>query len=87
MGIEQNTLTYAIINIGDVDNVDFNEIAETSADTIRKSIDESQFVIKWITEPPFITDGTVVPVGSTMNHTDALTLMATPAWTDPNGPH
>ena len=86
MGIEQNTLTYAIIIIGDVGNVDFNDIAETGADTIRKSIDESQFVIKWITEPPFITDGTVVPV-STMDHDDVLTLMATPAWTDPNGPH
>ena len=38
---------YQIINISDLSNVDFNQIYETSADTIRKSIDESLFTIKW----------------------------------------
>ena len=87
MALEQNTLTYAICNVAtDLPNINFNEVATTSAETIRKSIDETLFVTKWISTPEFITDGTVTP-SETLNHADTLTLMATPAWTDPNGPH
>jgi hypothetical protein len=40
---------YAIININDLDNVDFTQIGETSSDTIRKSLDGTMFVLKWET--------------------------------------
>ena len=84
---EQNTLTYAICNVStDLANINFNEVVTTSAETIRKSIDETLFVTKWIDIPAFVTDGTVTP-SETLNHEEALALMATPAWTDPNGPH
>ena len=79
-----NHNTYAICSLAtDLSNINFNEIPETSADTIRKSINETLFVIKWITEPEFVTDGTVTP-SAVMNHEDALTLMATPAWANPD---
>jgi hypothetical protein len=44
---------YAIIKINDLDNVDFTQIGETSVDTIRKSLDETMFVLKWETMPDF----------------------------------
>ena len=47
---------------------------------------ESQFLTKYFITPSFITDGTVTPV-SVMDHEACLTLMATAAWTDPNGPN
>ena len=72
--------TYQIINIADLNNIDFSQVYETSAETIRKSIDETLFTIKWETEPSFITDETIVPV-ETYNHADILTLMSTDAWT------
>ena len=82
-----NHYTYAICNVAtDLPNIDFNQVVETSADTIRKSIDETLFVLKWVSEPEFVTDGTVTP-SDTMDHAGALTLMATPAWTNPDGPH
>ena len=71
--------TYSIINIADLSNIDFSQVYETSQNTIRKSIDESQFVIKYSTEPSFISDGTVTPV-QTLSHANCLTLMATDAW-------
>ena len=74
--------TYAIINIADLSNIDFSQVGETDENTIRKSLDETQFVLKWNTEPTFITDGTVVPV-QTLTHEQALTLMATPEWSEP----
>jgi hypothetical protein len=53
---------YAIININDLDNVDFTQIGETSADTIRRSLDGFKFVLKWVQEPTFIKDGTITPL-------------------------
>jgi hypothetical protein len=73
--------TYAIINIADLGNIDFSQVGETDENTIRKSLDDSQFVLKWNTEPTFIADGTVVPV-QTLTHDEALTLMATSAWSE-----
>ncbi len=74
--------TYAIINIADLPNIDFSQVGETDENTIRKSLDETQFVIKWNTEPTFIADGTVVPV-ETLTHEQALVLMATSEWSEP----
>jgi hypothetical protein len=74
--------TYAIISIADLSNIDFSQVGETDENTIRKSLDETQFVLKWNTEPTFITDGTVVPL-QTLTHEEALTLMATSEWSEP----
>ena len=62
MKIHLKDMKYAIIKIEELTLIDFSEIGETSADTIRKSLDESQFVIKWVNEPSFISSGLVVPV-------------------------
>jgi hypothetical protein len=79
-----NTRTYAVINLTDISLIDFSQIGETSASTIRKSLDDTQFVIKWQDgyTPTFITAGSVVPVG-TYDHHAILELMATPAWSEP----
>ena len=74
--------TYAIINIADLPNIDFSQVGETDENTIRKSLDETQFVIKYNTEPTFIADGTVVPV-ETLTHDEALVLMASAEWSEP----
>jgi len=74
--------TYAIISIADLGNIDFSQVGETDENTIRKSLDDSQFVLKWNTEPTFITDGTVTPL-QTLTHDEALALMATSEWSEP----
>jgi hypothetical protein len=73
---------YAIIKITDLDLIDFSQIDETSANTIRKSLDNTKFVIKWNEEPTFIADGTVVPVGI-YSHSECLEIMATAEWSEP----
>ena len=74
--------TYAIINIGDLANIDFAQIGETDDTTVRKSLDDLQFVIKYDIEPSFITDGTVTPL-QTLTHAEALTLMSSAEWSEP----
>lgn len=76
---------YGIINSVDLPNVDFNEdIYPTNVNSLRYSLDSSQFVIKWEEDhqPQFIEDGTVVPA-SILSWADCLTLMQTPAWSEP----
>ena len=38
---------YLIINTNELDRVDFGAVAETSADTVRKSIDQTKTFVKW----------------------------------------
>jgi len=78
-----NTKTYAVINLSDIGLIDFAQVGETSTSTVRKSLDDTEFVIKWAEGyvPTFIMDGTVVPVG-TYDHHAILELMATPEWSE-----
>jgi len=72
-------LTYNTIAITDLNSIDFTQVEQTSVETVRKSIDETQFIIKWKTQPSFLTDKTVAPLG-TYNHTQCVELMATSFW-------
>lgn len=73
---------YAIINIESLNFIDFSQIAETNENTIRKSIDETKFIIKYNIEPSFIKDGTVVPL-QILNYDEALILMSSSEWFEP----
>jgi len=75
---------YAIISTTDIDNVDFTQVPEENNESLRYSLDGTEFVIKWFDEhePTFIADGTVTPL-QTLTHEQALTLMATAEWSEP----
>jgi hypothetical protein len=79
-----NNKTYAIIKLTDISLIDFSQIAQSSASTIRKSLDNTQFVIKWQDgyEPTFITDKKVRPL-QVLSHSECLELMATADWSEP----
>ena len=79
-----NIKTYAIIRLADIDLIDFSQVAQTSSRTVRKNLDNTEFVIKWQEgqEPTFIADGTVIPVGI-YTHAECLELMATDKWSQP----
>ena len=74
--------TYAIIQTSDLSSIDFDQIGETSADTLRYNLANTEFIIKWNTTPTFISDGTIVPVAE-LTHQEALALMATAEWSEP----
>ena len=77
--------TYIIINTTEVGLVNFNEVLETSEETLRLSVDGLKTVIKWNgDEPSFVS--TLSSYDGPYTHTEILTIMATPEWTDPNGP-
>ena len=74
--------TYLIIPTSELSKVDFSQVCETSADTVRKSVDETKTFIKWdISEPSFVSSitGTEGPY----TQQEILTILATDAWTSP----
>lgn len=73
--------TYAIIQASDLENIDFDQIGETSADTLRYNLAKTEFIIKWNSTPTFIAEGSVVPV-SELTHAEALVVMATAEWSE-----
>ena len=79
-----NNKTYAVINLTDVGLIDFSQIGESSASTVRKSLDNTQFVIKWEEGyiPTFISDSSVVPVQE-YDHHAILILMQSAEWSEP----
>ena len=74
--------TYATISTTDLGLIDFSQIHQTSAETIRKSLDETEFIIKYDAVPTFISDGSV-EILQAMNHEEALQLIATDKWSEP----
>ena len=79
-----NNKIYAIIKLADIGLIDFSQVAQSSASTVRKSLDNTQFVIKWQEgyEPTFITDGKVTPL-QVLTHAECLQLMSTDKWSEP----
>ena len=77
--------TYIIINMTEVGLVDFNEVLETSEETLRLSVNGLQTVLKWNgNEPSFVS--TLSSYDGPYTHSEILTIMATPEWTDPTNP-
>ena len=77
--------TYAVINLTDTNAILFSQVNQSSAQTMRRDLANTQGLLSYQVEPSFITNGSLVPV-STMDHAAALALMATPEWTDPTPP-
>jgi hypothetical protein len=75
---------YAVIELTETDNVIFSQVNQSSAQTMRRNLANTQGLLSWSTTPSFITNGSLPIVGSVMSHEQALALMATPEWTEPD---
>jgi hypothetical protein len=72
--------TYITFNVSEIDSIDFNQILETSVETLRYSVDKTQSVVKWEGEVP----GCVLSLttkSSYMSYNQMLALLSTPIWT------
>jgi len=71
--------TYVIINSSDVSSVDFSQVAETSADTLRYSLDGTKTFVKFSGDTPSFLIGE-----PQYTHAEILTILDGPEWTDPD---
>lgn len=73
---------YLIIPVSEISKVDFSLVCETSADTLRKSVDETKTFVKWDGEAPaFVVD--IVGAEGPYTHEEILEILNTPEWSAP----
>lgn len=78
-----NNRSYIVIDLSDTDKVLFSQVNQSSAQSMRRNLANTQGLLSYSVTPSFITNGSVVPVGDVMNQTQALALLATAAWSEP----
>lgn len=80
----QNTKKYLIIPVEEVFKIDFSLVCENSADTLRKSTDNSKTFVKWV-------DGESTDVSSLLSipncegpysHAEILEILSTSEWVE-----
>ena len=77
-----NNKTYAIAPIAELNNVDYSQVEQTSADTVRKNVAETEFVLKWEGDTPSSVSA-ITPTIPTYTHEEILVVMATEEWSLP----
>jgi hypothetical protein len=74
---------FMIFNVSELGQIDFTQVLETSADTVRKSVDGEKTFVKWDGEMPQCVIDLTTSEGP-YTHEEILVILATPEWTDPN---
>lgn len=80
--IEENGLTYVTLDLSEASSLDFEQIEQTSIDTLRISVDGTRTIVKWITangEPSSVA--ALTSKGPYLTYDETLALMSTEAWT------
>ena len=76
---------YVIFDVSELDSIDFNQVFETSKDTVRKSLDGLLTFVKYEGNMPSSVS-TLTTKTQEYTHSEILTILAGPNWTDPNPP-
>jgi len=69
-------ITYCITDASEVSSVDFDQVAETSADTLRYSLDGTKTFVKYEGTQPFFLLGK-----TEYTHEEILSILSGPEWT------
>jgi hypothetical protein len=74
---------FVIFEVTELPLIDFNQVYETSIDTVRKSVDQTKTFVKYnLPQPSSVTALTTKSIEYTYD--EILDILATPEWTDPN---
>jgi hypothetical protein len=80
---EYDNREFMIFNVSELPQIDFTQVLETSADTVRKSVDETKTFVKWDgTIPQCVADLTTKE--GPYNYDEILAILATPEWSNPD---
>ncbi len=77
-----NDRNYVIFDMSEVDTINFNEVMETSQDTLRLSVDGTKSFVKYEGDmPPSVV--ALTTKSEPYTHSEILDVLATPEWTTP----
>ena len=78
-----NNRSYIVIDLSDTDKVLFSQVNQSSAQSMRRNLANTQGLLSYSVTPSFVSDGSLPIVGSVMNQTEALTLLSGSDWSEP----
>ena len=75
---------FMIFNVSELPNINFNEVLETSINTVRKSVDGTKTFVKWDgVNTPTSVENLITKEGP-HTYEEILTILSTSEWTNPN---
>jgi hypothetical protein len=75
---------FMIFAVSELPQIDFTQVLETSADTVRRSVDGTKTFVKWDSvEIPASVEALTTKEGP-YTYEEILTILSGPEWTDPN---
>ena len=69
-------MKYVILDISELNNINYNELPNHSVESVRTSLNGSKFIIKYNVKPSFITDEVEY------SHSEILDIVAGSEWTE-----
>jgi hypothetical protein len=73
---------FVIFNVTELPLIDFNQVDETSIDTVRKSVDETKTFVKYIMPQPSSV-AALTSKSQEYTYDEILAILATPEWVSP----
>ena len=74
---------FIIFSVDELNKIDFDQVLETSADTVRRSVDGTKTFVKWDNEAPSCIDDIITKEGP-YTHSEILEILSGEEWTPPN---
>lgn len=71
---------FAIFATSELDQINFSEVLETSAETVRKSVDGTKTFVKWDGETPPSSVQALTTVQGYYTYSEMLDILNTPEW-------
>jgi hypothetical protein len=71
-----------IFNVSELGQIDFSTVLETSAETVRKSVNETKTFVKWDGTIPSCVNNLTTKEGP-YTYDEILVILSTPEWTSP----
>jgi hypothetical protein len=82
--MEYTNREFMIFNVSELNQIDFSQVLETSADTVRKSVNQTKTFVKWDGENIPSSVNSLTTKEGPYTYSEIVGILATSEWTDPN---
>ena len=79
---EYDNRRFMIFNVSELNQIDFLTVLETSAETVRKSVNEAKTFVKWDGTMPTCVSNLTTKEGP-YTYDEILMILSTSEWTEP----
>lgn len=81
--MEYTDRNFMIFNVSELNDIDFNQVLETSSDTVRKSVNLTKTFVKWEGPIPDCVNSLATKEGP-YSHAEILNILSGEAWSNPS---